>query len=82
MKSFVTPHFLQEIFPMQVIEIPTNDPVKMFRAIRNKLYEDTKNMTWEERDEYNRQKEESCRRLAVQRRIERERKKKITPKLE
>ncbi|MDR3108207.1 MAG: hypothetical protein LBU65_00770 [Planctomycetaceae bacterium] len=61
---------------MFVIEIPTNDPVKMFRAIRNKLYEDTKNMTWEERDEYNRQKEDACRRLAVQRRVEREREEK------
>ncbi len=37
---------------MKTIEIPTDDPVKMVRAIRDKHYEETKNMTREERDAY------------------------------
>ena len=41
---------------MKTIEIPTDDPVKMVRAIREKRYEETKNMTREERAEYSRKK--------------------------
>ena len=41
---------------MKTIEIPTDDPVKMMRAIREKRYEETKNMTREERAEYSRKK--------------------------
>ena len=41
---------------MKTIEIPTGDPVKMVRAIREKRYEETKNMTREERAEYSRKK--------------------------
>lgn len=37
---------------MKTIEIPTDDPLKMIRAIRDKHYEETKHMTLEERDEY------------------------------
>lgn len=43
---------------MKTIEIPTDDPVKMVRAIRDKRYEETKNMTREERSEYSRKKVE------------------------
>ncbi len=48
---------------MQTIEIPTNDPVKMVRAIREKHYQETKDMTPEERREYRRKKAESFDRL-------------------
>ena len=41
---------------MKTIEIPADDPVKMVRAIREKRYEETKNMTREERAEYSRKK--------------------------
>ncbi len=41
---------------MSTIEIPTDDPVKMVRAIRDKRYEETKNMTPEEKNEYHRKK--------------------------
>lgn len=44
---------------MKTIEIPTDDPVKMVRAIRDKHYEETKDMTPEQRREYYRQKTES-----------------------
>ncbi len=44
---------------MQTIEIPTDDPVKMVRAIRDKRYEETKNMTRDERMEYRREKLEA-----------------------
>lgn len=41
------------------VKAPPDDPVKMVRAIRNKHYEETKNMTTEQRREYDRQKTES-----------------------
>jgi len=44
------------------IEIPTNDGVAMARAIRDKMYEETKNMTTEEKREYSRKRLESVRR--------------------
>ena len=37
---------------MQTIEIPTDDAVAMVRAIRDRHYEETKDMTPEEKWEY------------------------------
>lgn len=51
---------------MTTIEIPTDDAVKMVRAIRDKHYEETKNMTPEEIREYRRKKVESFNRLMEQ----------------
>ena len=51
---------------MKTIEIPTDDPVKMVRAIRDKQYEETKNMTREERLEYRRKKVEEFEKLRKQ----------------
>jgi hypothetical protein len=39
---------------MTTFDIPTNDGVAMVRAIRDKFYEETKNMTPEEKREYRR----------------------------
>jgi hypothetical protein len=51
---------------MKTIEIPTDDPLKMIWAIREKIYEETKDMTDEEEREYTRKKVESFqRRLAA-----------------
>ncbi len=44
---------------MKTIEISTDDPVRMIRAIRDRHYEETKNMTHDERWEYDRKKIES-----------------------
>lgn len=41
---------------MKTIEIPTDNPVKMIWAIREKHYEETKNMTPDEKSEYTRSK--------------------------
>ncbi|MGL6227076.1 MAG: hypothetical protein ACRC10_10695 [Thermoguttaceae bacterium] len=41
---------------MLTIEIPTDDPLKMVWAIRQKQYDETKQMTNEEQREYTRQK--------------------------
>ena len=46
---------------MSTIEIPTDDAVAMVRAIRDKMYEETKNMTPEEKQEYGRKRLESVR---------------------
>ncbi len=51
---------------MQTIEIPTGDAVEMVRAIRNKHYEETKNMSPAERDEYYQKKVESFERRMQQ----------------
>ena len=37
---------------MTTFDIPTHDGVAMVRAIRDKFYEETKNMTPEEKQEY------------------------------
>ncbi|GHT41891.1 hypothetical protein FACS189443_4240 [Planctomycetales bacterium] len=55
---------------MQATENLPVDTVEMIRAIRDKHYEETKNMTWDERCEYNRKKVESFDRWAAQRRKE------------
>jgi len=39
---------------MTTIDIPTDDGVAMIRAIRDRFYEETKNMTPEEKREYER----------------------------
>ena len=46
---------------MPVIEIPTNDSVEMVRAIRDMYYEETKNMTPDEKREYDRKQLEEAR---------------------
>ena len=46
---------------MPVIEIPTNDSVEMVRAIRDLHYEETKNMTPDEKREYDRKQLEEAR---------------------
>ncbi|GHT18992.1 hypothetical protein FACS1894189_7460 [Planctomycetales bacterium] len=56
---------------MQATETPPIDAVEMIRAIRDKHYEETKNMTWDEIWEYNRKKVESFDRWAAQVRAER-----------
>jgi len=37
---------------MKTIDIPTDDPLKMIWAVREKIYEETKNMTDEEWSAY------------------------------
>ena len=46
---------------MPVIDIPTNDSVEMVRAIRDLHYEETKNMTPDEKREYDRKQLEEAR---------------------
>ena len=46
---------------MPVIEIPTDDSVAMVRAIRDLHYEETKNMTPDEKREYDRKQVEKAR---------------------
>jgi len=48
---------------MSEIEIPTDDGVAMVRAIRDKVYEETKNMTHDEKREYHRKRLEEARRI-------------------
>ena len=48
---------------MKTIEIPTDDPLKMVWAIREKIYEETKGMTPEEESEYSRKKVEEFQQL-------------------
>ena len=51
---------------MKTIEIPTDDGVAMVRAIRDKMYEETKHMTPEEKWEYDsKQLERARERLAA-----------------
>ena len=45
---------------MTTFDIPTNDGVDMVRAIRDMFYEETKNMTPEEKREYRRKKLEDA----------------------
>ena len=47
---------------MSTIEIPTQDSVAMVRAIRDRHYEATKDMTAEEKREYDHQRLERARR--------------------
>jgi len=44
---------------MTTTETPTNDPLKTLWAIREKIYEETKDMTDEEEREYSRKKVEA-----------------------
>ena len=37
---------------MKTIDIPTDNPLEMVWAIREKIYEETKDMSWEEYGEY------------------------------
>ena len=48
---------------MPTIEVPAKDSVAMFREIREKLYEETKHMTWEEREDYYQKGVDSFRQL-------------------
>ena len=48
---------------MSKIEIPTDDGVAMVRAIRDKHYEETKNMTPDEKREHDRKRLEDARRI-------------------
>lgn len=48
---------------MKTIDIPTDDPLQMVWAIREKIYEETKNMTPEEESEYSRKQVDEFRRL-------------------
>jgi hypothetical protein len=45
---------------MSTIEIPTDDSVKMVRAIRQRHYEETRYMTADEKTKHDRQKVEEC----------------------
>ena len=45
---------------MKSIEIPTNNPLEMIWAVREKIYEETKDMTNEEWSEYLRKANERC----------------------
>ena len=51
---------------MKTTEIQIDDAVKMVRAIRDKHFEETKNMTREERLEYRRKKVEEFNELRKQ----------------
>ncbi|MCL2623050.1 MAG: hypothetical protein FWD31_05215 [Planctomycetaceae bacterium] len=48
---------------MTTFDIPTDDGVAMVRAIRDRFYEETKNMTPEEKREYDRKWLEEGRRI-------------------
>ncbi len=48
---------------MQTTELPTGDGVKMVRAIRDRMYEETKGMTREEWSEYHHKKYEDAKAL-------------------
>ena len=52
---------------MPEYDINSKDPVEMFRAIREQIYDETKHMTIEELMEYTRQGAEECRRLQRER---------------
>ena len=51
---------------MSTIEIPTEDAVAMVRAIRDRHYEATKNMTADEKWEYDCQRLERARRTMAE----------------
>ncbi|MCL2347067.1 MAG: hypothetical protein FWC50_02280 [Planctomycetaceae bacterium] len=48
---------------MKSTDIPTDNPLEMVWAIREKIYEETKDMTPEEEREYTRKQSEAFRRL-------------------